>query len=996
MSTSVRDKYYRYPFKSEEARMRRIELHILLIIFLAGAVFPLHAQELRSYYITCDQEDFDFIIANPFEDIYIDCTFEYNDSIWTGTRIRIRGESSREYPKKSFKVNFDADQRFFGRDKVNLASEWTDPSFCREYLSYDLFQRAGLTASQTWFARLYVNGAYMGLYLDVEQVDEIFLESRGLPDDASIYKATGYGSMLTINENVEELWEKKTNEDTGNYDLQDFIRWLDNVPAGDFQEGLSTRFSIDYLARVFAVNSLTGNQSTYYHNYYMIHELEKDGIWHFVPWDMDKTFIYWSGYSSPHYYRSGHQLLEDINPLTAKCWQNDSIRTLIFENIQGISDSLFTPEYYYDLTVELEDLLFEAVSEDTMKQYSTEDFISTLNAIPYQVENRVFILQQQMSAAPMPFDIQSGEVTPNGIYFIWDSTFTADGSPAVYTLQVSPDKNFSNIVYELSGISGANTVLDQLAEGAYYWRIIAGDGSGNEIYSTSFFHEVAVEYQLQSSIYKSGIISVSERWDSVSAPYSIADDLIIAENCTLTIDPGVDIYINANKSVIVEGTLIADGTESDSIYFSSLNPDSEFAGFMIAADGEMILKYTILSGGTGLEADAVNSKFIIINNGKLTIEDSGFRKVKEGVVYADSAETYIESVDFTDIPANTVFISKGNFSLNNSSFSRCSTADDAYDIITVNNIDNGLEISRCEFWGGVDDAIAFNQVSGGYVERNLIEFANDKGIYYASGSEGTYFSNNIIRYCDEGASILDSSNAVFYNNVITFNQTGISFKDNTSSAGCKIRNTVLSNNDTDVDYTSPVIIDIGFCLVENEDEITGPGILSGNPDFIDQWNGNYYLQENSPLIDAGYGYNYPLLDYNDTVRIDIPGIANTGSGAVDYVDIGIYEFIDTDSSLQEPVVTLPENFDFLNYPNPFNSSTQIKFTVVNGNWAKLRIYNILGQKVYEQDFNDIDPGNISLHWNGRNSEGRFLASGIYFCQLEQQAHKTIMKMLILK
>ena len=61
---------------------------VLVIIHVASAV------ELRSYYVECDPDEFEYIIDHPLEERYIDCTFSYNDSIWQDVRIRLRGESS--------------------------------------------------------------------------------------------------------------------------------------------------------------------------------------------------------------------------------------------------------------------------------------------------------------------------------------------------------------------------------------------------------------------------------------------------------------------------------------------------------------------------------------------------------------------------------------------------------------------------------------------------------------------------------------------------------------------------------------------------------------------------------------------------------------------------------------------------------------------------------------------------------------------------------------
>ena len=729
----------------------------LAMVLLAA---PLATQELRDYFVSSDQAEFDYIIANPFEDNYIDCAFEYNDSIWTDTRIRIRGESSREYPQKSFKINFDADNRFFGRDKINLAAEWTDPSFCREYLSYDLFNRAGLPASQTWFVRLYVNDVYLGLYLDVEQVDEIFMARTGLPEDASIYKATGYGSLLTINEDVEALWEKKTHEETGNYDLYNLINWLENVPAESFEEELSGLFDLSHLSRLIAINALLANQSTYYHNYYLIHDLDKGGQWCVVPWDMDRTYIYWSNYSSPDYYRSGHQLQEGTNPLITKCWLNNSIRGMIFDNIQGLTDSQFTFDYYQSSINDLENLLYVAVAADTAKQFSTDDFVITLNALPAQAAGRSSKLLQKTTDAPLPFDLGSASVTPEGIFFNWNSSPAPESIPVHYTLQISPYNSFSNIVFELSGLEQTSLMISLLETGNYHWRIFAAFSAGGQTRSISYFNKFTVPSAYQNTIPKSGVLENSETWQSNSSVYSITGDLVAAANCTLSIEPGVEIFIGADKSISILGMLNAAGTETDSIFFFPQNPDADYSGFEIGENGSLNLEYTSISGGGGLPAGEQSGSYTIVNRGRLTAQSCRIYSTGQGAVYAQDAETTLEGTEFKDIPANTIYISGGVFSLTDGDFSQCSESDNAFDMVKVADISEDFYVSGCNFQGGADDIMVFNRVTGGTVEKNLILSAGDKGVFYASGSKDTYFANNIIYDCDEGFSILDRSFAI--------------------------------------------------------------------------------------------------------------------------------------------------------------------------------------------------------------------------------------------
>ena len=80
--------------------------------------------------------------------------------------------------KSAFKIKFDAvisGQRFFGLKKLTLNSMVQDATMTNEVLTYRLFREMGLTAPRTGFARVNINGQYRGLYLNLEQYDDVSL-----------------------------------------------------------------------------------------------------------------------------------------------------------------------------------------------------------------------------------------------------------------------------------------------------------------------------------------------------------------------------------------------------------------------------------------------------------------------------------------------------------------------------------------------------------------------------------------------------------------------------------------------------------------------------------------------------------------------------------------------------------------------------------------------------------------------------------------------------
>lgn len=71
-----------------------------------------------------------------------------------------------------------------------------------------------------------------------------------------------------------------------------------------------------------------------------------------------------------------------------------------------------------------------------------------------------------------------------------------------------------------------------------------------------------------------------------------------------------------------------------------------------------------------------------------------------------------------------------------------------------------------------------------------------------------------------------------------------------------------------------------------------------------------------------------------------------------------------------------------NYPNPFNPSTTIKFSLPVHAHVTLKIVNLLGQEVATLMDNPQNAGDVKVVWDGKDSAGNRVASGIYFYQLK--------------
>ena len=84
------------------------------------------------------------------------------------------------------------------------------------------------------------------------------------------------------------------------------------------------------------------------------------------------------------------------------------------------------------------------------------------------------------------------------------------------------------------------------------------------------------------------------------------------------------------------------------------------------------------------------------------------------------------------------------------------------------------------------------------------------------------------------------------------------------------------------------------------------------------------------------------------------------------------------------------------YPNPFNSSTQIRFTLSHPENVNLSIYNCIGEKVKIICDSHLAGGKYNYTWNGTDEVGKDIATGVYFIKLRAGADVMTNKVLCVK
>jgi hypothetical protein len=84
-----------------------------------------------------------------------------------------------------------------------------------------------------------------------------------------------------------------------------------------------------------------------------------------------------------------------------------------------------------------------------------------------------------------------------------------------------------------------------------------------------------------------------------------------------------------------------------------------------------------------------------------------------------------------------------------------------------------------------------------------------------------------------------------------------------------------------------------------------------------------------------------------------------------------------------------------NFPNPFNPTTAINFSIQNNSQVELSIFNVKGQKVKILANNEFTKGSHSFNWNGVDELNNPVSSGVYLYKLNVDGKTEVMKKCLL-
>jgi hypothetical protein len=260
---------------------------------------------------------------------------------------------------------------------------------------------------------------------------------------------------------------------------------------------------------------------------------------------------------------------------------------------------------------------------------------------------------------------------------------------------------------------------------------------------------------------------------------------------------------------------------------------------------------------------------------------------------------------------------------------------------------------------------------------------------------------------------VDSSKLLLWSNNSkgSFNPREYLIVSDTHHPGNVVAVDIDHDNDTDFILSSGIVIKNngnGQFIERNAFQFSGNNLVAGDIDgdedvdivgteddklisFLNDGIGNF--SRHSEVLFADRVFKLILVEHDFDGDLDVVAI---------FYNKKLVQILNNGSKtlVENKLSNLTYGYELKNcYPNPFNSSTEIKYSLPSGKanyQVQLKIYDILGRLVKVLVDQEQVAGTYAISWDGTELGGNRVASGVYFYSLEAGRFKSVRKILVLQ
>lgn len=371
-------------------------LSLILILILTGIPVPAQTPDLydpdtiRDLYLTFPQANYwSLLTQNYSSQTEIPADLAVDGTTYTSVGVRFRGNSSyfqlpASSEKRSFNIRLDSftpGQKLLGYDHLNLNNGYHDPTFVREFLAYRVSRMYGL-APKANFVRLWLNGVYWGIYINVQQPNKKMMGEWFKSNEGNRYRcfptsgsfSNGRCAFTWLGSNVSSYFSAYQVKQGDALDLMNFCNVLNNTASASLPGALPAVFSVDQFYRYAAVMNLLTNTDSYIgsgKDHYLFED-RTHGIFHCFPFDLNEG-LYGSTSLSPSY-----NFTSSIKPAMSKTWPHAFWRARYEAHYKTIYEDIWQSGLLGNWASQYHAMIAPDVVADTKKIYTTAQFLNNL------------------------------------------------------------------------------------------------------------------------------------------------------------------------------------------------------------------------------------------------------------------------------------------------------------------------------------------------------------------------------------------------------------------------------------------------------------------------------------------------------------------------------------------------------------------------------------------------------------------------------------------
>jgi hypothetical protein len=359
--------------------------------------------QIQQIEITFTQANWDFQLdtAKAGADGYIMASqVKVNGVVFDSVGVKYKGNSSYSVAsnKNPFNISLDEfiNQDYMGHSTIKLSNCYQDPSMIREVLAYKILA-SYMDCPKSNFAQVYINGNYIGLYSNDENIGNTFLGEKFNSTNGTQFKC----NPIVIPGPTTKCNLKYIIADSSSYfnyyELKSATGWNELVRLCDtvtnYGSSLEAIIDMDRVIWMLAYNAVTINLDSYSgvfaQNYYLYRDLNN----RFVPitWDLNMAFggfpFVGSGATSMGSLTVANMQQLPLNihstdsywPLINDVFNNPTWKRMYYAHAKTIADEYFSSGVYQSMANTYQTLIDTAVQSDINKMFNYSQFQSSLN-----------------------------------------------------------------------------------------------------------------------------------------------------------------------------------------------------------------------------------------------------------------------------------------------------------------------------------------------------------------------------------------------------------------------------------------------------------------------------------------------------------------------------------------------------------------------------------------------------------------------------------------